>query len=243
MRSKLLALIAILMLSSLAGGVTSPAAAAQDATILSITLNGCFIDIVFQVEDAGNYYVNLWDDGTFRAGAGGFISAGGTATVRYLIGDPILEGAAGIGIYVEDALGPAAVTTYDSNGSYAVPAVIGDACADANDTGASFLGASAAPGDTDAAVAGCDVQMPRTPDAAIGTFVANADTYWSPGNLTDPLVTLPAGKSAWVLGLDANGEFYKIIWSCQLLWVEAGTIGPNFDAVWQGHPLPTTVVN
>ena len=200
-------------------------------TIQSVSLNGCYIEVVFQVEDAGNYYVNFWDDGNFRAGAGGFFEAGATGTVRYLIGDPILEGAAGIGLYVEDGLGTAATTTYASNGSYAVPPEIGNACAALYDTSASLV------------VGGCDTLAPRTADAAVGTFVADAAAYWSPGNLTDPLVTLPAGQTAWVLGVDSTGQYYKIVWSCQTLWVKTNTMGPNFDAVWQGHPLPVTVVD
>jgi len=53
---------------------------------------------------------------------------------------------------------------------------------------------------------------------------------------------LPAGKTAWVLGQDASGQFYKIVWTCTMLWVPVSTMGPNFDAVWNGAPLPTNVV-
>ncbi len=235
MRSALLGIVVVLVLALVLGGMPSPASAALGATIQSITLNGCYIDITFRVQDAGNYYVNLWDDGTFRAGAGGAVPANGTMTVRYVIGDPILEGAAGIGIYVEDALGPAAVTTYNSNGSYAVPAVVGDACAAANTTSAFVLSVTG--------VAGCDVLMPIPPQAVVGSFVAPAKVYYAPGKLTAPLITLAAGKTAWVFGMDASGEYYKIMWNCQTLWVEVGTMGPNYDATWQGRPLPTTVVS
>lgn len=240
MRSKLpvLIVVAVLMLSYLLVDAPAPAAAAQDATILNISQTDCFIDVTFQVEDAGDYFVNFWDDGTFRAGAGGHVPEGGIMTVRYVIGDPILEGAAGIGLYVEDALGPAATVTYDANGSYAVPASVGDPCAEANNTSASVLSVV-----DPYAIPGCDMAFAIPADAAVGTFVTNADTYWAPGSLTDPLVTLSAGKTAWVLGIDASGQYYKIIWSCSILWVKTDTIGPNYDAVWQGHPLPTTVVN
>jgi hypothetical protein len=93
------------------------------------------------------------------------------------------------------------------------------------------------------AVAGCDVQIPLTSTSVIGAFVADAPTSWTPGQLTDPLVTIPAGKTAWVLGQDASGQYYKIVWVCDLLWVQKSTMGPNYDAVWNGRPLPTGVVN
>ncbi len=109
-----------------------PALAAPGGTILSYNLNevGCYVDITVQVEDAGFYAVNAWDDGSFRAGAGLNAPAGSTFTVRLSIGGVILQGAAGIGIYVEDAVGLAATFTYDSDSSaqlWSDP--VGTACA------------------------------------------------------------------------------------------------------------------
>jgi hypothetical protein len=89
---------------------------------------------------------------------------------------------------------------------------------------------------------GCDVLMPIPATAVGGTFVADAPLYWAPGELTNPLVTIRAGNSARVLGLDASGQYYKIIWVCNFLWVPRATLGPNYDAVWNGAPLPTAVV-
>ncbi|MEP0762097.1 MAG: hypothetical protein HRF48_05095, partial [Chloroflexota bacterium] len=198
----LVSLIVVLGLAFLVGGAASPAAAAPGATIQSITLNGCFIDVVFQVEDAGDYYLNVWDDGNFRGGAGGTFPADAVVTARYTIGDPILEGAAGIGIYVQDGLGVGGTTTYDADGNYAVPAAVGDACAEIHDSGVVILG-FVAPGE--AVLPGCDVLMPIPETAVGGTFVADAPVYWEPGELTNPLVTIKAGNSARVLGLDASG--------------------------------------
>lgn len=93
-----------------------------------------------------------------------------------------------------------------------------------------------------AALPGCDVLMPIPATAVGGTFVADAPVYWKPGELTSPLVTIPAGKTAWVLGQDASGQYYKIVWVCDLVWVPKATLGPNYDAVWNGAPLPTGVV-
>jgi hypothetical protein len=88
----------------------------------------------------------------------------------------------------------------------------------------------------------CDVMMPIPATAVGGTFVADAPTYWAPGKATTPLVTIPAGNSARVTGMDASGQYYQIIWVCDFLWVPVGTIGPNYDAVWNGAPLPTNVI-
>ena len=89
---------------------------------------------------------------------------------------------------------------------------------------------------------GCDSFMYMTPNAAVGRFTADAPTYWAPGQPTAPQVTIPAGKTAWVLGMDASGAYYQIIWACDLLWVPVETMGPNYDEVWNGTPLPTGVV-
>jgi hypothetical protein len=89
---------------------------------------------------------------------------------------------------------------------------------------------------------GCDTLLPITSTAVVGAFVADAEVYWKPGALTNPVITLPADKTAWVLGQDASGAYYKIIWSCAQVWVPKGTMGPDYDDVWNGTPLPTIVI-
>ena len=89
---------------------------------------------------------------------------------------------------------------------------------------------------------GCDTQIPIPSTAVVGAFTQTTPVYWAPGKMTDPVVSIEAGKTAWVLGLDATGQYYKIVWVCDLLWVPVNTIGPNYDAVWNGAPLPTGVV-
>ncbi len=90
---------------------------------------------------------------------------------------------------------------------------------------------------------GCQALM-RIPETAVGgAFVADAETYWKPGEQVVPEIVLPAGTTAWVLGMDETGEYYKIIWVCDYLWVPAETLGPNYDGVWHGKPLPTDTVN
>jgi len=96
--------------------------------------------------------------------------------------------------------------------------------------------------DQPAVIPGCDVRMWKPANAVVFQFTAPADLYWSPDNLITPLITLPAGKTAWVLSLDSTGQFYQIIWGCQYLWVEANNVGPNPDDVWHNAPLPSFVV-
>jgi hypothetical protein len=109
-------------------------------------------------------------------------------------------------------------------------------------TGGAYSVAISGPGAISLGEAGCDVLMPIPPTAVGATFVANAETYWTPGQPTQPLVILEAGKSVRATGLDATGEYYQIIFECNFLWVKANTLGPNFDNVWNGAPLPTGVV-
>jgi len=100
-----------------------------------------------------------------------------------------------------------------------------------------------APGpDPVAPVPGCDVRMGLPTTSVVGSFLSDALLYAEPGVSTSPALTLSAGKTAWVLGEDASGGYYKILWVCDYLWVKKGTLGPNPDAVWQGRPLPTNVV-
>lgn len=92
-------------------------------------------------------------------------------------------------------------------------------------------------------VPGCDVLIPIPATAVGGSFVADAPVYWEPGQLTQPLVTIPAGKTALVIGQDSSSQYYQVLWVCDFVWVPKSTMGPNFDAVWNGAPLPTAVVD
>ena len=80
-------------------------------------------------------------------------------------------------------------------------------------------------------------------DAAMGRFLHDTPAYWAPDASLPPSATLPAGQTAWVLGMDASGQFYKIVWSANALWVPAEAMGPlTGDPLWDGVPLPTGVV-
>ncbi len=99
-----------------------------------------------------------------------------------------------------------------------------------------------APVECDLEGPGCDTRIAMTDNAVVGLFVADALTYWGPDAGKGTTVTIAAGNTAWVLGMDASGAYYKIVWVCDCLWVPVGTMGPNPDAVWNSTPLPMTVV-
>jgi hypothetical protein len=86
---------------------------------------------------------------------------------------------------------------------------------------------------------GCDTMVYLPPWAVVGTFNQTIQAFWAPGKLTtNPPVMIEAGKTAWVLGVDETGGYYKFLWACQILWAPVSTLGPNYDDVWQGRPLP-----
>ncbi len=79
--------------------------------------------------------------------------------------------------------------------------------------------------------------------SVVGTFVATTPLYYLPAAdaLSDSVMTV--GQSLWVTGLSADGLFYQVILSGQFLWAPVETMGPNYDDVWNGTPLPTQVVD
>jgi hypothetical protein len=53
----------------------------------------------------------------------------------------------------------------------------------------------------------------------------------------------PAGLNVRAIGLDSSGAFTKVLYVCGYYWVPTSTIGPNYDAPWNGAPLPVDVVD
>lgn len=78
--------------------------------------------------------------------------------------------------------------------------------------------------------------------SVVGTFVTEAVADWSPGKQTQPPVVFAAGKTVWVTGVDASASYYQIAYGCDCLWIPVEAMGPNYDAVWNGTPLPTRTV-
>lgn len=89
---------------------------------------------------------------------------------------------------------------------------------------------------------GCDMTLPITSNSVVGTFVADTPVYSDPGVLVSPPIVITAGKSYWVVGQDASRQYYAIYVSCSRVWVPVSSMGPNYDDVWQGRPLPTNVI-
>jgi hypothetical protein len=85
------------------------------------------------------------------------------------------------------------------------------------------------------------VMIPDT--AVVGAVVSTTPIYFAPRPGATSVTVLEAGKTIWVFGVDASGDFYKVMLSGQFFWVPVETMGPNNDAVWQGRPLPTGIVD
>ncbi|MBK9746324.1 MAG: hypothetical protein IPO91_06035 [Chloroflexi bacterium] len=73
-----------------------------------------------------------------------------------------------------------------------------------------------------------------------GTVLGSPLTYYE-ANLnaeTIPAVVLRPDQTWWIV--DARDGFYQVFITCgaPLVWVTADSLGPNFDDVWRGRPLP-----
>ena len=90
-------------------------------------------------------------------------------------------------------------------------------------------------------IEGCEAIIPS--GSVVGAFVDNAQIFGTPSADAGTDLVLEMGKTAWVTGMDSTGAYYQIIWSCDTVWVPVGTLGPNYDEVWNGTPLPTTVID
>ncbi len=89
-------------------------------------------------------------------------------------------------------------------------------------------------------IPGCQITVPA--GSVVGNAPAGARVYWAPDRATEPPITLNPG-TYWVIGQDASETYYKIVLACQFRWVRKDTMGPNFDNVWRGTPLPTRIVD
>jgi hypothetical protein len=209
-------LLGIVMIAMLV--VAAPTFAAPGGTLLSYSLNaaGCYVDVTAQVQDAGFYAINFWDDGNFRAGAGGDIPAGGTLTVRLTIGGVILQGAAGIGVYLQEAVGVGATATYDADGSAQLWSdQVGMDCANAGHSfAATFL--SGVAGGTP-----CLYPLP------VGSFVYSipdgALAYYDDDPTTYTGFNLPPGT--WYIS-EFGEQFAKVWIACQAqpIYIPVGNV-------------------
>ncbi|MBI5961023.1 MAG: hypothetical protein HY866_19955 [Chloroflexi bacterium] len=105
------------------------------------------------------------------------------------------------------------------------------------------LGSSPSPDATGASLVPGPDMVPIPDTAVVGAFVVTTPIYFAPDSGAASTVVMEAGKTAWVFGLDATGQFYKVVLAGKYFWVPVNTMGPNFDNVWLGRPLPTVVVS
>jgi hypothetical protein len=80
------------------------------------------------------------------------------------------------------------------------------------------------------------------PQAVVGSFLDWTPLYYLPHPDASSNYEMGPGQSLWVFGVDASGQFYQVLLSGDLYWVPVDKMGPNYDDVWNGTPLPTNVV-
>lgn len=98
----------------------------QDGTLAAEAVNGCYILATGTIttSDVGgtvSAWFNVWDDGNFLHGHELPVPGDGAThpwCYVYQVTAPVLQGAVGLGLYLEDGEGPAATTTFDSLGSF-----------------------------------------------------------------------------------------------------------------------------
>ncbi len=189
-----------------------PASAAPGASITSLTPNtsNCTLTVVFKVEDAGAYYVQIWDDGSNKAAGGTNASAGATVTVVFHIGE-IGTSAPGIGVYIAD--NPTIISPpFDDNDPYVF---------DAGDCGGEGEEWSVVSVSSAVQTAGCTNPLPdgfvvrSVPDGAPAYFAPRLDTYTN--------FDLPAGT--WYVGA-TSGDFSHVWIACQadLVWIPTANV-------------------
>lgn len=90
--------------------------------------------------------------------------------------------------------------------------------------------------------AGCDALIAIPSTAVMGKFLTDAPLYSAPGQLISPAMTITAGKTYLVIGMDATQRYYEILLQCQFVWVPANTVGPDPEPLWGGRSLPGSVI-
>jgi hypothetical protein len=80
--------------------------------------------------------------------------------------------------------------------------------------------------------------------AVVGSVNATVNAYWAPedGAVAQDVV-IESGKTLWVTGLDETGRFYQVVLSGRYFWLPVSVMGPNYDEVWNGTPLPMVVMD
>ncbi len=244
MRTKIVALALVLLFCSMAlwGGVSVTHAAGKSFQVLSVTTTGCNSGEFGMSVQLGNF-----DGGTYNVRTvvtvAGLVYMNENATLSGYTGDVVRDWH----IFNNFSYG-----SVSNMGTYPIPSgelmwlnfslerpvgtvlytwtLIVDGC----DTG---VIQSNGPGTAPAA--GCDTLT--IPATAVGaTITADTHVYWAPGEASEEV--FPAGLTLRALGVNSTGAFTKVLFACGYYWVPTSVIGPNYDQVWNGAPLPTGVV-
>ena len=77
--------------------------------------------------------------------------------------------------------------------------------------------------------------------SVVGAMGSATQAFYEPGKAAEGVTINPG--TYWVVGTDESGQFYKILLSCDFLWVPVSSMQPSYQAPWSGQPLPTTVVS
>lgn len=180
-----------------------PASAAVDAVIDSVSYNesNCVLTVVWTVEDAGSYYLQIWDDGTLVYELVAAYSAGQTITTQVKAGaygsiNP------GIGILV----GVPGESWTDYVDPFEYPA---GSCTTGEWT------------PVDGATAACTV--PRPSAAVIYSVPAGAPTFFQANAESRTTFSLPAGT--WYV-TQFSGDFAQVWIACQanMVWIPSNAI-------------------
>ncbi|MBI1258753.1 MAG: hypothetical protein GC204_14890 [Chloroflexi bacterium] len=76
--------------------------------------------------------------------------------------------------------------------------------------------------------------------SVVGDMPFQTQAYYEPGKVSPGVFISPG--TYWVIGEDESGQYYKIVLSCQFLWVPVQNMQPSYQPPWSGQPLPTRVV-
>ena len=79
--------------------------------------------------------------------------------------------------------------------------------------------------------------------AVVGALLRSTPVYYAPDPAAVGTVELEVPMTLWVFGLDQSGQFYLTMLAGRKFWLPVEVLGPNYDDVWHGRPLPTTVVS
>ncbi len=89
----------------------------------------------------------------------------------------------------------------------------------------------------------CNLDIPD--GSVVGSLPLDQIAFYAPGKITVPNITVNAG-TYWVTGIgtaDDGSQFYRIVISCQYLYVPLDTMQPSYQSPWNGEPLPTNEVS